>query len=63
MNEKTRKIIVWSIITVAILFVLLVTVMLLGGYIKDSTTKRTCKLTDKVYVSGEKLGMGICVDK
>lgn len=63
MNEKTRKIIVYSVIAVAVLFVLLITVMLLGGYIKDSTTKRNCKLTDKVYVSGERPGMGICIDK
>lgn len=63
MNEKTRKIILYSIIAVVILFVLIVTVMLLGGYIKDNTTKKTCNLTDKVYVSGERPGMGICVDK
>ena len=63
MDEKTKKIILWSIITVALLFVLLITVVLLGGYIKDATTKKTCNLTDKVYVSGEKPGMGICVDK
>lgn len=63
MSEKIRKVVIYSILTVVLIFVLLIIVMLLGGYIKDNTTKKTCNLTDKVYVSGEKPGMGICIEK
>ena len=44
-------------------FVIIIIIMLLGGYIKDATTKRSCKLTNKVYVEGSKPGMAICVEK
>lgn len=61
--EKKSKILIYSIIGILILFVVIIIVMLLGGYIKDATTKRTCRLTDKIYVEGSKPGMAICTDK
>lgn len=61
--EKKSKILIYSVIGVIVLFVVIVIVMLLGGYIKDATTKKTCKLTDKIYVEGSKPGMAICTDK
>lgn len=61
--EKKSKILIYSVIGVIVLFVVIVIVMLLGGYIKDATTKKICKLTDKIYVEGSKPGMAICTDK
>lgn len=61
--EKKSKILIYSIIGILVLFVVIIIVMLLGGYIKDATTKRTCRLTDKIYVEGSKPGMAICTDK
>lgn len=61
--EKKSKILIYSVIGIVVLFVVVIIVMLLGGYIKDATTKRTCKLTDKIYVEGSKPGMAICTDK
>ncbi len=61
--EKKSKVLIYSLIGAAILFVVIIIIMLLGGYIKDATTKRSCRLTDKVYVEGAKPGMAICVEK
>ncbi|MFV0250067.1 MAG: Flp family type IVb pilin [Bacilli bacterium] len=37
-------------------------VNLFGSYLKDSTTKNSCTLVDKVFVEGINLGEGTCVE-
>lgn len=52
------------LLIIALVSVIAVSVVgILGGYIKDATTKTSCNLVDKVYVEGNKPGEGTCVAK
>ena len=66
MNNKNNKgqALVEYLLIIAVISVIVVSlVTLLGGYLKDSMTKSSCNLVDKVYVEGSKPGDGTCVDK
>jgi len=60
MNNKGQALVEYILIIAVISVVVVSVVKLLGGYLKDSMTKSSCALIDKVYVEGSKPGEGTC---
>ena len=61
--KKGQALIEYLLIIALVSVVAVSVVRLLGGYIKDATTKTSCNLVDKVYVEGDKPGDATCVAK
>ncbi len=61
-NNHGQALIEYLLIVAVISVIAIGIVKLLGGYIKDSTTKSYCELLGKNYVEGEKPGEAKCED-
>lgn len=62
--NKNGQALVEYVLIVAIISVITVSIVTyFGGYLKDTITKTSCSLVNKVYVEGEKPGDGQCVNK
>ena len=60
MNNKGQALVEYLLIIAVVSVIVVSVVKLLGGYLKDSMTKSSCKLIDKEYVEGAKPGDGSC---
>ncbi len=60
MNNKGQALVEYLLIIAVVSVIVVSVVKLLGGYLKDSMTKSSCKLVDKEYVEGAKPGEGSC---
>ncbi|MCI9585846.1 MAG: hypothetical protein HFH45_04350 [Bacilli bacterium] len=60
MNNKGQALVEYLLIIAVVSVIVVSVVKLLGGYLKDSMTKSSCKLVDKEYVEGAKPGDGSC---
>ena len=63
MNRKGQALIEYVLIIAIISDITISLVNYFGGYLKDSITKTSCSMVDKVYEEGKKPGEGKCVDK
>ncbi len=63
MNRKGQALIEYVLIIAIISVITISLVNYFGGYLKDSITKTSCSMVDKVYEEGKKPGEGKCVDK
>ena len=63
MNKKGQALVEYVLI-IAIISVITVSIVnYFGGYLKDTITKTSCELIDKVYVEGKKPGEAECITK
>ena len=63
MNKKGQALIEYILI-IAVVSVLIISLFnYFGGYLKDSITKTSCSLVDKVYKEGASPGEATCVSK
>lgn len=63
MNNRGQALVEYVLI-VAIISVITVSIVnYFGGYLKDTITKTSCDLIDKVYVEGKKPGEAECITK
>lgn len=63
LNRRGQALVEYLLIIAVISVVVSSLVKLLGGYLRDSVTKSSCALVDKVYVEGPTPGEGTCVDR
>ncbi len=63
LNNKGQALVEYVLIVAIISVITIAVVNYFGGYLKDSITKTSCSLVDKVYQEGEKPGEATCVDK
>lgn len=64
MNNNKGQALVEYVLIIALISVITVSlVSYFGGYLKDSITKTSCSLIDKVYVEGSKPGEAQCLTK
>ena len=62
--DKKEQALVEYVLIVAIISVITIAVVnYFGGYLKESITKTSCSLVDKVYQEGSKPGEATCVNK
>ncbi len=63
MNKKGQALVEYVLI-IAIISVITVSIVnYFGGYLKDTITKTSCEMIDKVYVEGKKPGEAECITK
>ena len=60
MNNKGQALVEYLLIIAVVSVIIVSLIKLLGGYLKDSVTKSSCEIYDKVFVEGEKPGEGTC---
>ena len=53
----------FSILFIVILFFIITSYLLFGGKVKDAITRSSCKLIKGVYIEGERIGKGYCINK
>lgn len=63
MNKKGQALIEYVLIIAVISVLIISLVSYFGGYLKDSITKTSCSLVDKVYKEGASPGEATCVSK
>lgn len=64
MRNNRGQALVEYVLIVAIISVITVSlVSYFGGFLKDSITKSSCNLVNKVYLEGEKPGDAKCITK
>lgn len=64
MRNNHGQALVEYVLIVALISVITVSlVSYFGGFLKDSITKSSCSLVDKVYQEGEKPGDAKCISK
>ena len=63
MGRQGQALIEYVLIIAIISVITISLVNYFGGYLKDSITKTSCSMVDKVYEEGKKPGEGKCVDK
>ncbi len=63
-GSKGQALVEYLLIIAVISVVVVGIVKMFGGYLQDYMTKTSCELfNDKMYVDGDKPGMGECVQK
>ena len=62
-NNKGQALVEYVLIIALISVVIIGLVNAFGGYLKDSITKTSCSLVDKVYKEGASPGEATCVSK
>lgn len=60
LTNKGQALIEYILIISLITVVAISVIKIFGGYLKDSITKSSCSLVDKVYVEGASAGEGYC---
>ena len=63
MNKKGQALIEYILIIAVVSVLIISLVNYFGGYLKDSITKTSCSLVDKVYKEGAAPGEATCVSK
>lgn len=64
MNNSKGQALVEYVLIIALISVITVSlVSYFGGFLKDTITKTSCSLIDKVYVEGSKPGEAKCLTK
>ena len=64
MKNKKGQALIEYILIIAVVSVLIISLVnYFGGYLKDSVTKTSCSLVDKVYKEGASPGEATCVSK
>ena len=63
MNKKGQALIEYILIIAVVSVLIISLVNYFGGYLKDSITKTSCSLVDKVYKEGASPGEATCVSK
>jgi len=58
--NKGQALIEYILIISLITVVAISVIKIFGGYLKDSITKSSCSLVDKVYIEGPSSGEGYC---
>ena len=58
-----KTLVEFSILFIVILSFVITSFLLFGGSVKDAITKSSCKLIKGVYIEGERIGKGYCVNK
>lgn len=62
-NNKGQALVEYVLIIALISVITVSLVSYFGGFLKDSITKTSCNLIDKVYVEGKKPGEAECLTK
>lgn len=62
MNQKGQALVEYLLIIAVISVVVIGIVKWLGGFLHDEMVKSSCELVGKVYVEGDSLGEGACVE-
>ena len=62
-NKKGQALIEYVLIIAVVSVLIISLVSYFGGYLKDSITKTSCSLVDKVYKEGASPGEATCVSK
>lgn len=62
-KEKGKALIEYLLIITLVSTVSMSVIRLIGGYIKDNTTKNSCNLVNKIYVLGDKPGSATCEER
>ncbi|MDD3048458.1 MAG: hypothetical protein PHQ89_00510 [Bacilli bacterium] len=60
LSNKGQALIEYILIVALITVIAISIVKMFGGYLKDSITKSSCSIVDKVYVEGSSPGEGTC---
>lgn len=61
MLSKNGQALIEYILIVSLITVVAISIVkIFGGYLKDSITKSSCSMIDKVYVEGDVPGQGYC---
>ena len=63
MNKKGQALIEYVLIIAVVSVLIISLVSYFGGYLKDSITKTSCSMVDKVYKEGAAPGEATCVSK
>ena len=63
MNKKGQALVEYILIIAVVSILIISLVNYFGGYLKDSITKTSCSLVDKVYKEGASPGEATCVSK
>ena len=63
MNKHGQALVEYVLIIALISVITVSIVSYFGGYLKDTITKTSCDLIDKVYVEGKKPGEAECLTK
>lgn len=63
MNNKGQALVEYVLIVAIISVITISIVSYFGGYLKDTITKTSCELVDKVYREGAKPGEAQCLSK
>ena len=63
MNKKGQSLVEYILIIAVVSILIISLVNYFGGYLKDSVTKTSCSLVDKVYKEGANPGEATCVSK
>lgn len=63
MNNKGQALVEYVLIVALISVITVSVVSYFGGFLKDTITKTSCDLVDKVYVEGNKPGEAQCLTK
>lgn len=60
LSNKGQALIEYILIVSLITVIAISIVKMFGGYLKDSITKSSCSIVDKVYIEGSSPGSGRC---
>ena len=63
MNKNGQALVEYVLIIALISVITVSIVSYFGGYLKDTITKTSCDLIDKVYVEGKSPGQAECITK
>ena len=63
LNQKGQALVEYILIIALITVLAVSLVKFFGGYLKDSITKTSCELVDKVFQEGSSPGLGECIEK
>ncbi len=63
MNKRGQALVEYVLIVALISVITVSIVNYFGGYLKDTITKTSCDLINKVYVEGKKPGEAECLTK
>ena len=63
LNKKGQALVEYVLIIALVTVIAVSLIKVFGGYLKDSITKTSCSMVDKVYKEGAAPGEATCVSK
>lgn len=60
LSNKGQALIEYILIVSLVTVIAISIVKMFGGYLKDSITKSSCSIVDKIYIEGSSPGEGSC---